>query len=243
MRKDLSGLLWKIYAWVYDLVLLSFIPYRNLLHLVTDVMGCRQGWRILDAGCGTGNFIMCLKSLQNGAKVVGIDFSPAMLSRARAKVEKGKVGGVSLIEGDLNRPLPFPGEEFEGALCVNTLYAVETPAFLLGEIYRVLKKGGRFILVTPPLRPRLSLIFKEHILGLKEKAPSAWPLLLLGQAIWRVPFLVIFLWVNFYIVRSKSFHFFGKEELLSLVKQAGFQVDTISTVYGGQNLFLLGIKL
>jgi len=175
--------LWQLYAVVYDAVMLRLLPYRRLMAEVRSALRPRAEWRILDAGCGTGNFLHDLVQSCPGVKAAGVDFSPAMLNRARLKAGKAAANRGELLfeEADLNAGLPFSDEEFEGVICVNVLYAVKEPSSLLAEIYRVLRKSGRLILVSPPFQPRMGPVFKEHVCLLKKSAPRWWFVGLAGQ--------------------------------------------------------------
>lgn len=52
---------------------------------------------------------------------------------------------------DLNKPLPFSDSSERTILCFNTLYIIEDPDSLIREVYRVLEKGGTFLLSSPLL--------------------------------------------------------------------------------------------
>lgn len=244
MNEKIKVALWQLYAQVYDAVMLRFLPYRQLMINVTGRLNPQAGWRILDAGCGTGNFLYDLIRVHSGIKVVGVDFSPAMLSRARLKIKAHNLNNqnVTLFEVNLNDLIPFKEDRFEGVICVNVLYAVDNPAFLLGEIYRVLKQGGRLILVTPPFRPKMGPVFKEHVCGLRERDSLWWPVILTSQIVCLIPFLVVFLLINYFIKDQQSFHFLSGEELSSLLKSCGFELVSMERVYGGQDWFLEAVK-
>ena len=80
-----NSFFWDIYAKLYDTLNL-LEPYQRLHREVLDKLELKGGERILDAGCGTGNFEKLLS--QNGSlnlKVEALDFSQAMLKRAKLK--------------------------------------------------------------------------------------------------------------------------------------------------------------
>ena len=233
-------LLWQLYARVYDSILLRFWPYRRLMSLVADAVDPAPGWRILDAGCGTGNLLVHLARTRPDARVTGVDFAPAMLRRAGKKVRG--LSGVTLREADLNRPLPFADGEFDAVVCVNTLYAVDKPALLLGELHRVLKRNGRFVLVNPSRRPQMRHIFIEHVRALRCGYPGLWPVLLAGQVLRTLPQLLVFVMINGYIQGQQPFHFFTGEELKKVLSRAGFGVTRAEKVYGGQCWLKVGTK-
>ncbi|MDO9533978.1 MAG: methyltransferase domain-containing protein [Bacillota bacterium] len=244
MERNFKKSFWQLYARVYDNVMLCFLPYHQLLYTVTEKLNPQAGWHVLDAGCGTGNFLHHLLHYRPGVTAVGIDYADAMLHRAAVKINNNKDVGkdVVLQETNLNYSIPFKEEEFQGVICVNVLYAVDNPVFLLKELSRVLQRGGRLVLVTPPFQPRIGPVFREHVLLLKERKPFLWPFSLAGRILCLAPWLFIFLILNIFIKKQQSFHFFKREELLSLVKNCGFELVSLEKVYGGQDWFLEAVK-
>jgi ubiquinone/menaquinone biosynthesis C-methylase UbiE len=101
------------------------------------------GLRILDAGCGTGNFSLTLAA--QGADMVGVDRSAAMLSRARGKRWEGP-GRVEWVLGDLAQ-LPFPAHSFDGILSIVSLDFIACREAVIRELGRVLKPDG-FLVVA-----------------------------------------------------------------------------------------------
>jgi demethylmenaquinone methyltransferase / 2-methoxy-6-polyprenyl-1,4-benzoquinol methylase len=94
----------------------------------------RPGDRVLDACCGTGD--LAIGALAAGGVVTGLDFSPAMLERARRKSDE-----ITWIEGDV-LDLPFPDASFDA---VTVGFGIRNVADLeagLAELARVLVPGG-----------------------------------------------------------------------------------------------------
>ena len=110
------------------------------------------GGLALDLGAGTGDLTLELAS-RGAARVVGADFSPEMLTAARAKAEDS--ANVSWTLADALR-LPFPEETFD---CVTNAFLLRNLANLkegLSEMARVLKPGGRLVcldMTQPPPGP------------------------------------------------------------------------------------------
>jgi SAM-dependent methyltransferase len=99
--------------------------------------------RLLDVGCGTGRFAAFAKA-RRGGRVWGVDPSPEMLRRARARPG---AGGIGWKQAAAER-LPFTAGWFDAAhmhLVVHTL--PDRPA-ALAEIARVLAPGGRLAIAT-----------------------------------------------------------------------------------------------
>jgi SAM-dependent methyltransferase len=76
--------------------------YDEVLATVVRLADARPGMRVLDLGIGTGN--LALRFLALGCVVCGVDFSPAMLAVARAKLP-----AVTLVQADLRDGWPIPG--------------------------------------------------------------------------------------------------------------------------------------
>ncbi|MFZ5633326.1 MAG: class I SAM-dependent methyltransferase [Bacillota bacterium] len=101
----------------------------------------RAGMTVLDIGCGTGNYT--LELARAGLKVTGVDISPEMLARARAKA--GAEGlPVEFIQADAAQ-LPFPDNFFDGVISVSALEFLPDLAAALREAYRVLQPGGLLV--------------------------------------------------------------------------------------------------
>lgn len=104
----------------------------------------RAGLRILDVGCGTGNF--SLKLAKAGCLVTGIDASAAMLAVARDKA--GREGAaITFREMDAGR-LSFPDGAFDGAISMAAFEFIKEPVQALHEMLRVVKKGGYVLIGT-----------------------------------------------------------------------------------------------
>src|SRR5262245_56468081 len=80
--------------------------------LMRQLLGDVRGCSVVDLGCGTGRHAVWLAAA--GARVQALDFSEAMLARARAKA-----GAADLVfrPHDLTEPLPFPARAFDRVVC------------------------------------------------------------------------------------------------------------------------------
>lgn len=112
---------------------------QTFLHIVA-----RPGARVLDLCCGTGDMAFALRRRggESGARVLGADFSHAMLRRATAKSQALQNSfAPSWIEADALR-LPFPSSHFD---LVTSAFGFRNLADYdsgLREIFRVLRPGG-----------------------------------------------------------------------------------------------------
>lgn len=100
-----------------------------------------DGLKVLDIGCGPGIYAEWL--VKNGADVVGVDYSPAMLTMARKRLGST----VELYQADISEPLPFlSNETFDIVLAPLVLHYVEDWSTPVREFARVLKRNGIFVL-------------------------------------------------------------------------------------------------
>ncbi len=99
-----------------------------------------RGMRVLDAGCGPGHYAEML--LDRGAKVVGIDVSPAMVRLAHERLGLR----AEIVQADLSQPLSFlPDATFDLVIAPLVLNYLEDLRQPFAEFYRVLKIPGVFI--------------------------------------------------------------------------------------------------
>lgn len=101
-----------------------------------------ETWTVADLGCGTGQVAELLAPFVAG--VVAVDESAAMLSAARKRLRDQ--ANVTVHEGDL-AALPLDDESVDAALLFLVLHYTAEPADVLAEAYRVLKPGGRLLIV------------------------------------------------------------------------------------------------
>jgi ubiquinone/menaquinone biosynthesis C-methylase UbiE len=108
------------------------------------------GLAVADIGCGTGRH--ALRWAAAGAQVTAVDFSSAMLERARAKPG---AQAVTFVQHDLAKPLPLPGAAFDRVFCCLVLdhIAALDPFFL--ELRRLCHPAGGVIISV--MHPAMSL--------------------------------------------------------------------------------------
>ncbi len=139
--KDTS---WNAVAGWYDEMLQSGEgTYQGDLILpnVLRLLALKKGERALDLACGQGFFSR--EFFKAGAEVVGVDLSPKLIELAKGNSPREIKFGVSPAD-----KLPFlDSNSFDVVACVSAVQNIKNPAGAFAECFRVLKAGGRMLIV------------------------------------------------------------------------------------------------
>lgn len=102
-----------------------------------------EGERIVDCGSGSGvDSLVAARLVGPSGSVIGIDMTPAMLDKARAAAAAARIANVEFREGYLEA-LPVDDGWADVVISNGVLNLVPDKATALGEMYRVLRPGGR----------------------------------------------------------------------------------------------------
>ena len=113
-----------------------------------DLLQPLPGERVLDIGCGGGAFCRQLAPLTApGGSVVGIDNAPAAVDVAIRLSAPEDRSLLSFTRAD-GHDLPFADASFDAAVCVSVLSFCQIPGQVLAEARRVLRPGGRLLVVN-----------------------------------------------------------------------------------------------
>src|SRR5687768_5290252 len=112
--------------------------------LPTQFAKIRKGDVVIDLGSGAGNdaFIARHETGEAG-KVIGIDFTPAMIERARHNAETRSFHNVEFRQGDIEK-MPVTANVADVIVSNCVLNLVPDKKAVMQEVYRVLKPGGHF---------------------------------------------------------------------------------------------------
>jgi ubiquinone/menaquinone biosynthesis C-methylase UbiE len=101
--------------------------------------------RVLDIGCGTGQFGARLLREHPQAQVVGFDLSSLMLDKAAARVA-GLDGRFFLVRGN-GEHLPFESDTFDAVTCSHSFHHYPDQAAAVAEMFRVLRPDGKLLII------------------------------------------------------------------------------------------------
>ena len=138
-----------------------------------EALGPRQFDSLLDLGTGTGRLLELFAPLY--ARAIGIDASTAMLAVARANLDKAGVAGAQVRLGDIQH-LPFTRNSFDVVTIHQVLHYLDDPEQAIAEAARVLRPGGRLLIVD--FAPHdLEFLRERHAhrrLGFAQPAVRQW---------------------------------------------------------------------
>jgi ubiquinone/menaquinone biosynthesis C-methylase UbiE len=141
---------------------------EKMRDFLVEAAGARSGETVVDLCTGTGS--SALRLARTGARVVGIDLSAGMLRQARRK--SADLPAIQWVQADV-RALPVASGRADRVTCAYAMYELTEAVRrdLLEEVVRVLRPGGKFVMMEhlPPAGAFLQLLYRIriHLLGSK----------------------------------------------------------------------------
>ena len=130
------------------------------------VLAGRPAGDALDVGCGTG--FLSFELATRGHRVTGVDFAPSMLAEARRKAAERTVA-VRFDHGDAEQ-LAVPSRSFDLVITRHVLWTLPHPEQAIDEWIRVLRPGGRLVVVDSLADPDSQLPATENARASSEYA-------------------------------------------------------------------------
>ena len=142
MREESTKKQYDGWAWFYDHTFGALVARRQKRAL--EQVRAKPGDRVLDLGVGTG---MTLPHYPKDVSVVGVDLSLGMLKKAAIKINDNGLHHCSLIQTDAMLP-PFADESFDHVVITHVISVVSEPHKLLQWAQRLVKPGGRIVMLN-----------------------------------------------------------------------------------------------
>ena len=129
--------------------------------LPTEFAKIKEGDTVIDLGSGAGNDAFVARKLAGEkGKIIGIDFTDAMIARARDNAEKLGFNNVEFRQGDIE-DMPVTANKADVIVSNCVLNLVPNKHKVFSEVYRVLKPGGHFSISDIVLEGELPAKWKE----------------------------------------------------------------------------------
>jgi demethylmenaquinone methyltransferase/2-methoxy-6-polyprenyl-1,4-benzoquinol methylase len=206
----------------YDLMndVMSFGVHRLWKRFAVEHSGVRRGQKILDLAGGTGDLAERLSRMvgPDGEVVIG-DINKSMLNIGRERLlDRGICGNVQYVQANAEN-LPFPDSSFDCITIAFGLRNVTDKPRALESMYRVLKPGGRLLVLefSKPVVPALKQAYDLYSFRI---LPAMGRLIARDEASYR------------YLAESIRMHP-GQEDLKALMEQSGFEDCDYFNLSGG----------
>ncbi|MDP3900368.1 MAG: methyltransferase domain-containing protein [bacterium] len=124
----------------------------KLCRYLAERFGISQGSRLIDVGCGRGEFLLGFQ--RAGCLAEGLDirrYGGALLEKFKIKTAN--------IERDR---FPYEDESFDAVFSKSVIEHLHNPENFLGECQRILKLGGRLIVMTPDWQSQRYVFYSDH---------------------------------------------------------------------------------
>jgi ubiquinone/menaquinone biosynthesis C-methylase UbiE len=198
-----------IYAWFT-----AQAAWRASCAQLTAQLSLAGAARVVDLGCGPGISTFELARQLPRAHLVGLDIAPRMLNQARRRRRQARPGAIEWLQADAAH-LPLADASIDACTGHSFLYLVADRRAVLAEARRVLRPGGRLVLMEPsacPASPRTVLNVSRDVRHV------------VSMSLWR-PF-------------SRLHGRFTPDSLASTLEAAGFADCHVEETLGGLGLLV-----
>lgn len=143
----------------------------NLHHWIQKKFSIKPKSRILDLGCGNGNFTTLFREMtKEQGEIWGLDKNPQLIEEAKQKHAAILGDKVKFMVQDFDLPFPKQIQDFNWAFAIYSLYYTENSLRILQTVRDFLTQGGSFVVIGPgPLNARDLSEFNYEMTGQKPK--------------------------------------------------------------------------
>ncbi len=162
-----SGIMGRVMIWGMN------VFHAPVAHWGMSRLNTPEPLEIAELGCGGGKNIRDLLKKYPSSHVTGLDYSPLSLEKARTyNRDMIKSGRCEVVEGDVSA-MPFADGRFDLATAFETIYFWPGLVKCFGEVRRVLRDGGHFVIVSESDgRDKPSMWFKSIIDTMNTYTPE-----------------------------------------------------------------------
>lgn len=152
--KEKSLLRFNDWSKKYDKSVLQQLVFRRSHDMfIMDLVQDKKPFRLLDVGCGTGEFILKLREQRNDLSIYGMDISDEMINVAKQKSRLDN--GLDFKIGDVEN-MPYEDNYFDYITCSHSFHHYPNKRKAVREMHRVLKNNGKVMIIDG---------YKDRLLG------------------------------------------------------------------------------
>jgi len=142
--------------------------YRFRLNKIFSNISIKKGESLLDLGCGMGT--LSIECAKKGAKVTGLDYAKAAIENSK-KIAKNMGIKASFVTGDSSKML-FKNNSFDKIIAADFTEHLDKDTLkkTFSECYRILKKGGEFLIFTPSPTHIIEILKINNIILKEDKS-------------------------------------------------------------------------
>ncbi len=172
-RAEAARRYFETHAATWDSIRSLHVAESKIEAAIAAVLGEGPLGTLLDIGTGTGRMLELFAGASDSA--IGVDRSSEMLRLARVKLDAAGVQGASLRQGDMYA-LPLPDRCVDSILLHQVLHFAQSPGIAINEAARVLRPGGRLLVIDFAQHEREDLRERDsHLrLGFADDAMRDW---------------------------------------------------------------------
>ncbi len=159
MSEPATGVQYDVWSGFYDHTFGALV-HRRQARAIAE-LNIKPGDRVLDLGIGTG---LSLTKYPTDAKVVGVDLSAGMLRKAQVRLDDDGTHDAELIQADAMHT-PFADHSFDHIMVSHVISVVSDPNRLLEECKRIVKPGGKIVVLNHFQSPSPVVGFCERVLN------------------------------------------------------------------------------
>lgn len=239
-KTDQNKKFWDIYAKYYGAIIGTSLSHRKMFEEALRGLAIQPGDIILDAGCGVGTLEkLIIKNNKENFKLIAIDFSKEMLTRARKKI--GREERISFKFGDLNKKLNYKNNHFDKIILISALFSLPDVAHTLKEFFRILKNGGRLIIVEPTPRFSIKNITFENF-RLAKKLSFSRRIRFYIKTIINLPKIIAVVRLNEKMKDKIDEHLFSASDLKHTMIKLGYKIKHIKLTLAKQDSLIVAEK-
>ncbi|MFO8010472.1 MAG: class I SAM-dependent methyltransferase [Dehalococcoidia bacterium] len=238
MSKKLANLYFNyIYIPLYDFTTVQLTPYKRLQTACLDKLRFNDNDIVLCVGVGTGSEVTAVINRNSTVEIKALDTSTTALHRAARRINSS-TNNVTFLRMDAQE-LDFNDSVFDKVICIHVMGFLERDDRATGEIIRVLKKGGQFV-ITYPSGSGGRELGGEVLKGSWHKLKSGHLLKALGQVVSALAGGIIFAPGSLLVKPDRGFY--SMRDLQTMWEETGIREYAIDEDRPYQDYIVYGKK-